>query len=167
MRPSPPGSGVPPPRGLPRGGGTPDPSAPGEIPILDTDPDPGVFGKRWTLQAHWRGRCDGVEPRDTAASPDFNAFLNKKPARRDGVAGPRYSSNKRWKKIPPRIEVRCLLSSGPRLSVPPPVLLAFSLVVSRGRSLWRRGAARPDLTVQPRTPPESRSGPPRLWASRP
>ena len=51
MRPSPPGSGVPPPRGLPRGGGRPDPSDPGETPILGTDPDPGVFGKRGTLGA--------------------------------------------------------------------------------------------------------------------
>ena len=34
MRPSPPGAPA-------RGGGTPDPSDPGEIPILDTDPDPG------------------------------------------------------------------------------------------------------------------------------
>ena len=52
MRPSPPGSGVgrPSPPGAPaRGGGTPDPSDPGEIPILDTDPDPGVLGKRGTL----------------------------------------------------------------------------------------------------------------------
>ena len=48
MRRSPPGSGVPPPRGLPRGGGTPYPSDPGEIPILDTDPDPGSVIHRQT-----------------------------------------------------------------------------------------------------------------------
>ena len=37
-----------PPWGLPRGGGTPGPSDPGETPILDTDPDPGVPGERGT-----------------------------------------------------------------------------------------------------------------------
>ena len=36
-----------PPRGLPRGGGTPDPSDLGEIPILGTDPDPGSVMHRW------------------------------------------------------------------------------------------------------------------------
>ena len=40
--------GRPSPPGLPRGGGTPGPSDPGEIPILDTDPDPGSVMHRWT-----------------------------------------------------------------------------------------------------------------------
>ena len=72
MRPSPPGSGVPPPgRGLPRGGGRPDPSDPGETPIIDTDPDPGVFGKRGTLGA-WR------RPPRNLASPGVKAFRDKK-----------------------------------------------------------------------------------------
>ena len=50
MRPSPPGSGVPPsPPGAPaRGGGTPDPSDPGEIPMPDTYPDPGSVMHRQT-----------------------------------------------------------------------------------------------------------------------
>ena len=73
MRPSPPGSGVPPPRGLPRGGGTPDPSDIGEIPILDTDPDPGSVMHRWTP-------CSRV----TALRPKARLFLLEPPLTRTG-----------------------------------------------------------------------------------
>ena len=124
MRPSPPGSGVPPPRGLPRGGGTPDPSDPGEIPILDTDPDPGVFGKRWTLGP----------PPPPARAPISRVSLRGPPISRVRLRGPPGAPRS------PRVS----LGGGPPGQNPGRGRDSFAAEPSQGKVSFAGSAAKPN-----------------------
>ena len=140
MGPSPPGSGVPPPRGLPRGGGTPGPSDPGEIPIIDTDPDPGVFGEAGDARLPALPRAPPSLQRSTGkgrAHAHFfvSTFCEGFIGRKFPVAGnsSALSAAGKWERARAGVPLRSLLSRGPAAagrrrgvrgpSVPPPVPL--------------------------------------------